>query len=147
MATIKISHPNFLASAENIVLKTAGVYKNESGVADWTDTTYTYVAEVDANGLTHNVLKAGALINTTDVKGLLYEDVDLTNTTSTNKAAIPVLVQGNYIASKLPVAPSDGAGEQHTGATTPTKATLEAQGLHAQKWMDGAVTRPDDPVV
>lgn len=134
MADITISRANFLASGKSYITKSAS--------ADAVTNASALVTETDADGLAHKVLKAGTLFNSTDVKGIVYEDVDLTGTTATTKKPISVVVAGHYIASKLPTAPADN-GSGGTGATTPSLSDLKAQGLFPVKWVDGTVTRPN----
>lgn len=119
---------NFLASAKNVIVKTAS--------ADAVTNAASLVSETDASGIARKMLKAGTLYNSTNVVGLVAHDYDLTGTTAAAREEISVVVQGNYIAEKLPKAPSD--------STTPKLADLEAQGLHAVLWTSGTVTRPDN---
>lgn len=133
MATITVNRPNFLASEVGLITKTAG--------ADASTNSSIVTTETDQYGVAHSIIKAGALYNSTDVKGIVFQDVDVTGSTATTKVAIPVMVAGHYIPSALPVAPSDPAGSPATGGTTPSLSTLEAQGLHAQTWLNGTVTR------
>lgn len=135
MADITISRPNFLASEEGLVLKSAS--------ADATTNASALVTETDADGLAHKVLKAGTLFSSTNVKGIVYQDVDLTGTTATNKAKIPVMVAGYYIASKLTTAPRDAGSNGTPAATAPSLAECKAQNLIAVNWVDGTVTRPN----
>ena len=137
MATITVSRPNFLASEECLVLKSAS--------ADAVTNTGLVVNEVDADGLTHKILKAGTLFSSANVKGIVYQDVDLTGSTANEKVPIPVMVAGYYIASKLPKAPADAGNGGTPAATSPSLAEWKAQGLLAATWVDGSVTRPNDP--
>lgn len=137
MATITVSRPNFLASEECLVLKSAS--------ADAVTNTGLVVNEVDADGLTHKILKAGTLFSSANVKGIVYQDVDLTGSTANEKVPIPVMVAGYYIASKLPKAPADAGSGGTPPATSPSLAECKAQGLLAATWVDGSVTRPNDP--
>ena len=137
MATITVSRPNFLASEECLVLKSAS--------ADAVTNTGLVVDEVDADGLTHKTLKAGTLFYSANVKGIVYQDVDLTGSTADKKVPIPVMVAGYYIASKLPKAPADAGSSGTPAATSPSLAECKAQGLLAANWVDGSVTRPNDP--
>lgn len=128
MATYS-SEINFLASAKNVIVKTAS--------ADAVTNAASLVSETDASGITRKVLKAGTLYNSPNVVGLVAHDYyDLAGTTAAARKEISVVVQGNYIAEKLPKAPSD--------STTPKLADLEAQGLHAVSWVSGTITRPDN---
>lgn len=117
---------NFLASAKNVIAKTAS--------ADAVTNAASIVSETDASGVARKILKAGTLYNSTNVVGLVAHDYDLTGTTAANRKEISVVVQGNYIAEKLPKVASE--------TTTPKLSELEAQGLHAVLWVSGTVTRP-----
>lgn len=135
MATITVSRPNFLASEECLVLKSAS--------ADAVTNAASLTNEVDADGLTHKTLKAGTLFSSTNVKGIVYQDVDLTGSTADTKVPIPVMVAGYYIASKLPTAPRDAGTGGSPAATAPSLTECKAQGLLAATWVDGTVTRPN----
>lgn len=134
MATITVSRPNFLASEEGIVLKSASAdaVTNASSVVD----------EVDADGLSHKILKAGTLFSSVDVKGIVYQDVDLSGSTASTKVPIPVMVAGYYIAGKLPVQPRDAGSTGTPAATAPSLTECKAQNLLAVDWVSGTVTRP-----
>ena len=133
MATITLTRANFLASEEGLVLKTAG--------ADAVTNASSLTTEVDADGLSHSILKAGTLYSSTNVKGIVYEDIDLTGTTATTKKPISVMVAGYYIASKLPKAPANAGTGGTPAATSPSLDECKAQNLIAVNWLDGTVTR------
>lgn len=135
MATYTVSRANFLASEEGLVLK--------SGAADAVTNAASLTNEVDADGLTHKVLKAGTLFSSVDVKGIVYQDVDLSGSTATTKVQIPVMVAGYYIAGKLPVAPRDAGASGSPAATAPSLAECKAQNLIAVDWVNGTVERPN----
>lgn len=135
MATYTVSRANFLASEEGLVLK--------SGAADAVTNAASLTNEVDADGLTHKVLKAGTLFSSVDVKGIVYQDVDLSGSTATTKVQIPVMVSGYYIAGKLPVAPRDAGSGGTPAATAPSLAECKAQNLIAVDWVNGTVERPN----
>lgn len=125
---------NFLASEEGFVSKTAG--------ADAVTNASSLVVETDAEGFSHHVLKAGTLFYSTNVKGIVLEDVDLSGTTATTQKEIPVMVAGYYIASKLPVAPANAGSGGSPAATKPSLDECKAQNLIAVTWENGTVTRP-----
>lgn len=134
MATYTVSRPNFLASEEGLVLKSAS--------ADAVTNASALVSETDADGLTHNVLKAGTLFSSVDVKGIVYQDVDLSGSTADKKVPIPVMVAGYYIAGKLPTAPRDAGASGTPAATSPSLTECKAQNLLAVDWVSATVTRP-----
>lgn len=133
MATITLTRANFLASEEGLVLKTAG--------ADAVTNASLLTTEVGGDGLSHSILKAGTLYSSTNVKGIVYEDIDLTGTTATTKKPISVMVSGYYIASKLPKAPANAGNGGTPAATSPSLDECKAQNLIAATWLDGTVTR------
>ena len=137
MATITVSRPNSLASEECLVLKSAS--------ADAVTNTGLVVNEVDADGLTHKILKAGTLFSSANVKGIVYQDVDLTGSTADKKVPIPVMVAGYYIASKLPKAPADAGSGGTPAAASPCLAEWNAQGLLAAPPVDASFTTPTEP--
>lgn len=139
MATITINRPNFLASEEGRVCKTAGV--------DAVTHTALLATETDADGLAHSILKAGTVIVAGNVKGILYQDVDVTGTTATTQKAAPVMVAGYYILAGLNkvygTAGSETAFPTGTGAFT--AAAAAAQGLielPSEDYQGSTVTRP-----
>ena len=135
MATITVSRPNFLASEEGLVLKSAS--------ADAVTNSALVTDEADADGLTHKTLKAGTLFSSVDVKGIVYQDVDLSGSTADKKVPIPVMVAGYYIAGKLPVAPANAGSSGTPAATSPSLDECKAQNLIAVNWVNGTVTRPN----
>lgn len=136
MATITVSRPNFLASEVGLVLKSAA--------ADAVTNASILTTETDAYGLAHKILKAGTLFSSVDVKGIVYQDVDLTGSTATTKVPIPVMVAGYYIPGKLPVQPRDAGSNGTPAATAPSLAECKAQNLIPVDWVSGTVTRPND---
>lgn len=133
MATITINRPNFLASEEGLVLKTAGL--DASTHSDILTT------ETDAAGLSHSVIKAGTVVVSGNVKGILYQDVDVTGATATTQKAAPIMVAGYYIAAALntPYTVSSAASAFPSGFTS---ANAAAQGLIALAGENATVTRP-----
>lgn len=113
-----LSKPNFLGSEVGLVLKTVGV-DAVTNVASATDEVY--------NGFTHKIIPAGTLLTVGTYTGLLFQDVDVTNTTATTQKAAPLMIAGYYIDAKLPASISASA------------EALEAQNLIAI--VDRAVTR------
>lgn len=114
MAEIILNRPNWLGSAERLVRKTIQVPAN---YAD-------YVTEVDAYGNERKIVPSGSYIST-PYKGLLFNDVDITNGASEGS----LVIGGYYIDAKLPKTVATHASD------------LAAQGLHAI--VEGATTRPD----
>lgn len=108
MAENVVSTPNFLASEVGLVLKTIGL--------DLT-THKTY--------LDGTVVKAGKVISTGNIKGIIFQDVDLAGSDATHQVIAPIMVAGYYIGSKV------------SGTTT----DLAAQGLFSMS--EAAVTRPN----
>lgn len=107
MAEITLNRPNWLGSAVGVVRKTVTV----------TQSSGTYVNEVDADGNTRKILKSGTLINDTVLGyGLLWNDADVTD--SQGKIAA-IMIRGSYIDSKLPTSVSTN------------KTILAGQGLYA----------------
>lgn len=113
MATITVSRPNFLASEVGLVLKTISV-----------DAVTNSALVVSENGA--SIIKAGTAYSVGTIKGIIYQDVDVSNTTATTKVPASLMVAGRYIASKV------------TGATT----DFDAQGLFADATMEATVARP-----
>ncbi len=114
MADIILNRPNWLGSAERLVRKTVQV------PADYSD----YVTKVDACGNERKIVPSGSYL-TTPYKGLLFNDVDITNGAREGS----LVIGGYYIDAKLPKTVAAHA------------ADLAAQGLHAI--VEGATTRPD----
>lgn len=107
MAEITLNRPNWLGSAVGVVRKTVTV----------TQSSGTYVNEVDTDGNTRKILKSGTLINDTVLGyGLLWNDADVTD--SQGKIAA-IMIRGSYIDSKLPTSVSTN------------KTILAGQGLYA----------------
>lgn len=114
MAEVILNRPNWLGSAERLVRKTIQVPANYSD----------YVTEVDAYGNERKIVPSGSYIST-PYKGLLFNDVDITDGASEGS----LVIGGYYINAKLP----------KTVASVATD--LAEQGLHAIA--EGATTRPD----
>ena len=107
-----LSTPNFLGSEVGLVTKTIEIDS---------DTQTTGVVTTDDG---RQIVKAGTIL-TTPYKGLLFEDVDITEG---GKVPAAVMISGRYIDAKLPA----------TAAASVTD--FEKQGLYAI--VEGAVTRP-----
>lgn len=114
MAEIILNRPNWLGSAERLVRKTVQVPAN---YAD-------YVIEVDADGNERKIVPSGSYL-ATPYKGLLFNDVDITNGAREGS----LVIGGYYIDAKLPKSVAAYAED------------LAAQGLHAI--VEGTTTRPD----
>lgn len=127
---------NFLASEEGLITKSAG--------ADAVTNASSLVVETDEDGFSHHILKAGTLFYSTNVKGIVFEDVDLSGTTASTQKEIPIMVSGYYIASKLPTAPANAGTGGTPAATKPSLDECKAQNLIAVTWEDGKVTRPTE---
>lgn len=111
MATSVVLNPNFLASEVGLVLKTIGLdLTTHKDYLDKTETT---------------VVKAGKVISTGTMKGIIFQDVDLAGSSATAQVPAPIMVAGYYIASKV------------SGTTT----DLAAQGLFSMS--EPAVSRPN----
>lgn len=134
MATITINRPNFLASEVGLDRKTAGV--------DASTHSALVATETDANGFSHSIIKAGTVIVSGDVKGILYYDVDVTGTTATTQKAASIMVRGAYITSALNKVYGTVGSETAFPASGFTAAVAAAQGLVAQDYADATVTRP-----
>lgn len=122
MADTIISAASFLGSEVGRVTKPVSTYLG--------DTRY------DSTGVVGNVIKAGTMFVDTNVKGLVYTDVDLTGTSATNQVEISVMTAGRFVnhASVLPKV-----------VGTDTKLTLtvaQSQGLFVEASGLGAITRP-----
>lgn len=113
MAQVIVARPNFLASEVGLVLKTISL----DAVTNSTIVT----AENGAS-----VVKAGTVYSSGSIKGIIFEDIDVTGSTATTKVPASLMVAGRYIASKV------------TGTTT----DFAAQGLFADATQEADVTRP-----
>ena len=103
------SNPNFLGSEVGLVRKTITVLANN-------------VEAVVENG--RKIVKAGTIF-TTPYKGLLFQDVDITDGDNIGS----LMIRGSYIDANLPKSASSNATD------------FASQGLYAI--VEGAVTRPD----
>lgn len=103
-----VNRPNFLGSEVGLVLKTVTVPTSATSVVE--------------NGRT--IVKAGSYF-TSPYKGLLFEDIDITDGARIGS----LMIGGYYIDAKLPSSVAANA------------TALEAQGLHAI--VEGDVERPD----
>lgn len=118
----------FIASQLNFVPKTAGLDAvTHSGIV---------VNEVDDNGLSHKVIKAGSQVNGA-VKGLVLLDIDVTGTDATHQRFAPIMVGGYFIndASVLPAVLD--------GSSTLTLEEAAAQGLFPLNSEKRDMVRPD----
>lgn len=113
MAQVITSKPNFLASEVGLVLKTISL-----------DAVTNAAIATTENGA--KVVKAGTVYSSGSIKGIIFEDIDVTNSTATTKVPASLMVAGRYIASKV------------TGTTT----DFEKQGLFADATQGATVTRP-----
>lgn len=120
--------PSFLASQIGFVAKTAGL--------DATTHSAIVVDEVDDNGLTHKVIKAGSQVNGA-VKGLVLLDIDVTGTDATHQRFAPIMVGGYFIndTSVLPAVLSS--------SSTLTLEDAAAQGLFPLNSEKRDMVRPD----
>lgn len=125
MATVIVNRPNFLYSERSLVLKTVGLYDG--------DTSATAVSETDADGCARKVVKAGTIyVNATSgMKGLIFEDIDVTGSTATTQVEGSLMVAGHYI-NDATVLPAKVAGD--------TLTAFAAAGLIAHS--KDSVTRP-----
>lgn len=123
MADNIISAASFLGSEVGLVTKTASTYLGDT-------------SHYDATGVVNSVIKAGTMFVDTNVKGLVYTDVDLTGSSSTNKVEIPVMVAGRFVnhASVLPTAVGTN--------TILTLTDAQNQGLFAEASGLGTIVRP-----
>lgn len=135
MAEIKLNRPNFLASEVGRVCKTAGV--------DAVTHSAILATEVDADGLSHSIIKAGTVIVAGNVKGIMYQDVDVTGSTATKQKLAPVMVAGYYISSRLNAVYGTAGSETAfpSGSGAFTAAVAAAQGLIALDSEAATVTR------
>lgn len=109
MAQVIVARPNFLASEVGLVLKTISLD-----------------AVTNSTIVTDGIVKAGTVYSSGSIKGIIFEDVDVTGSTATTKVPASLMVAGRYIASKV------------TGTTT----DFAAQGLFADATQEADVTRP-----
>lgn len=119
------SRPNFLASEVGLKLNTVGLDAE-------THSTLT-VNEVDENGITRKIVKQGTILSTGAVKGLVFQDIDVTGSTATTQVAASIMTGGYYInsTSALPkVVPTE------------TVTTFASQGLFADSSKPATFTRP-----
>lgn len=118
MASVVINRPNFLQSEVGMRLVTVGVSAVSTKVA--------VTDEVDSEGFTHKVVRAGAIFtdDTAGVIGIVYQDVDVTGTTESEQKTAPVLVSGHFYndTKGLPVV-----------ATTEQITKMASHGLFAEK--------------
>lgn len=117
-----ISAASFLGSEVGLVTKTASTYVGDSAL--------------DTTGVVDGTIKAGTIYAGTNVKGLVFTDVDISGSSATKQVAIPVMVAGRFVnhASVLP---------KVLGADTKlTLANAQAQGLFPEASGVGAVERP-----
>lgn len=106
---IILNRPNWLGSEVGLVLKTITVPAEASGA-------------VTENG--RKIIKSGSIFSA-PYKGLLFEDVDITDGARVGS----LMIRGSYIDAKLPASASTQA------------ADFAAQGLYAI--VEGNVVRPD----
>lgn len=93
MATVKINHKPFVASEVGLKLETIMIASAK--IKDATPT----VTEIDADGLSHTIVKAGAIYcdSTAGIYGIVYEDVDITG--GSKEASI--MTGGYFYATNL----------------------------------------------
>jgi hypothetical protein len=117
-----ISAASFLGSEVGLVVKTASTYVDDEALGN--------------KGVVDGTIKAGTIYAGTNVKGLVFTDVDISGSSATKQVAIPVMVAGRFVnhASVLPkVLGTD---------TKLTLANAQAQGLFPETSGVGAVERP-----
>lgn len=124
---VTYNRPNFLAS---------GRYITKSCGLDAVTNAAIAVDEVDENGLTHKIIKAGSQV-AGKVKGLVFSDIDVTGTTADTQVDADIMVAGWFIndASVLPAVVTSGS--------TLTLEDAAAQGLFPLNSEKIDVTRPD----
>lgn len=122
MADTIISAASFLGSEVGLVTKTASTYINDGAL--------------DPAGVVNGTIKAGTIYAGTNVKGLVFTDVDISGSSATKQVAIPVMVAGRFVnhASVLPA--------ELTASTKLTLDNAKAQGLFPETSGVGAVQRP-----
>lgn len=119
------NRPNFLASEVGLKLDTVGL--------DATTHSALAVNEVDENGIARKIIKQGTILSTGAVKGLVFQDIDVTGTTATTQVAAPVMTAGHFINS-TPALPKV--------VESATITTFAAQGLFVDSAKPAAFTRP-----
>lgn len=117
-----LSTASFLGSEVGLVVKTASTYVNDGAL--------------DPAGVVNGTIKAGTIYAGTNVKGLVFTDVDISGSSNTNQVAIPVMVAGRFVnhASVLPTVLDTGSKL--------TLANAQAQGLFPEASGVGAGQRP-----
>jgi hypothetical protein len=116
-----INRPNWLGSEVGLELKTAGIS---------TATTITPVPVQETIGnFTQLVARSGSFVDTPNVKGILFQDVDVLGSTATEQIEAPIMIGGRYLAGKL-----------QTGAEAAVVSLAEPK---LRPFNEGAVTRPD----
>lgn len=118
------NRPNFLASEVSLKLDTVGL--------DATTHASLVVDEV-VNGETRKIVKQGTVFTSGKIKGLIYQDIDVTGTTATTQVPAPIMTAGHFI-NKTPNLPSV--------VDSSTITAFASQGLFADPIKEDTVTRP-----